>query len=124
MTAKIRRYISPTTHDYTVDAGGLKADTGYTSQVVLALGTERGTCQVAPEFGSRIHLIRKADENGRKLCEKYAIEALGHIAAKVQSLGVVATLADRAGQIDLVVALDLGRGVEIQKIPYTAQIGG
>lgn len=124
MTAKIRRYISPATHDYVVDAGGLKGDTGYTSQVVLALGTQRGTCQVAPEFGSRIHTIRKADETGRKLCEKYAVEALPHVAAKVKSLTATATLSTVVkGAIELVVEIDPGRGLPIQKIPYTAQLG-
>ena len=124
MTAKIRRLILPSTRDYTVDAGGLKADTGYASQVVVALGTKLGTCQVAPEFGSRIHTIRKADEAGRKLAEKYALEATAHIAAKVKSIKVVATLSTtKAGVIDFQVELDHGRGLPTEKVPYSATIG-
>lgn len=124
MAAKTRRYIDATTHDYIVYQGGLKADPGYTSQVVLALGTQRGTCQVAPEFGSRIHTVRFADESGRKLVEKYALEALAHITAKVQSLTVTVTLAKyQPGVMDIVVVIDPGRGMPAEKIPYTATLG-
>lgn len=100
MPAKARRWIG-TDGDYVVEAGNLRGDDGFTSKAVLALRTRKGSCLVFPQFGSRLHEIKKADERGRKLAEKRAYEAVAHLAAEVDELAVTATLTDVPGRIDI-----------------------
>lgn len=122
MAAKLRRYISHTTRDYVVTGGGFQADPGVSSKVVLALGMRRGSCPVYPEFGSRLHLVKKADERGRREAEAYAAEALEHLVGEVKDLEVTATLsASRPGAIDLDVSYRLGDVP--QRVPYTQRVG-
>jgi phage gp46-like protein len=98
-----RRWLDAQTLDYVVEAGGLKQDEGFTSQVVLALATRLGSCQVYPAFGSRLHQVKRADETGRRLAEAYAKLAIAHLSIK--DLRVVATLSKSApGRISLLVA--------------------
>lgn len=122
MAAKTRRYISPTTRDYVVTGGGFRADDGIVSKVYLALATRRGSCAVYPEFGSRLHLVRKADERGRREAIAYATEALTHLAGEVNDLEVTATVSSaRVGAIELEVAYRLG-DVQ-QRVPFTQRVG-
>jgi phage gp46-like protein len=102
-TVRARRWIDAQTLDYVVEAGGLKQDDGFTSQVVLALATRLGSCQVYPAFGSRLYQVKRADETGRRLSEAYAKLAIAHLSIK--ELRVVATLSKSApGRISLLVA--------------------
>lgn len=79
---RARRWIDAQTLDYIVEAGGLKQDDGFTSQVVLVLATRLGSCQVYPSFGSRLHQIKRADETGRRLAEAYARLAVARLTIK------------------------------------------
>lgn len=122
MAAKTRRWISPTTRDYVVTGGGFQGDSGVASKVYLALATKRGSSAVYPEFGSRLHLVRKADERGRREAIAYATEALTHLAGEVSDLEVSATVStDRVGAIELEVAYRLGDVP--QRVPYTQRVG-
>ncbi len=126
MPAKARRLIN-TEGDYEVSAGNLLGDDGFTSKAVLALRTRKGSCLVFPEFGSRLHEIKTADERGRKLAEKRAYEAVAHLAAEVDQLTVVATLLDdygrplTAGRIDIIVSGK--KGASSQTARYTSTPG-
>jgi phage gp46-like protein len=122
VAAKLRRYLSPATRDYVVSSGGFQGDDGIASKVVLALGMKRGSCPVYPEFGSRLHLVRKADERGRREAESYAREALAHLAGEVTELSVTATISTlRPGAIELDVSYRLGDVP--QRVPYTQRVG-
>jgi phage gp46-like protein len=122
VAAKLRRHVDPKTRDYTVESGGFKADAGYASQILLALGMERGSCPVFPEFGSRLHLVKKADDRGRRESEAYATEALSHLAGKLDDLVVTATLSTaRPGAIEIEVAYRLGN--ETLRVPFTSRAG-
>ena len=102
---KERRWIDPQTRDYVVEDGDLKQDYGFTSQVVLALATRLGNCLVMPNFGSRLHEVRRADEQGRMLTEKHAIQALQHLTSKFSGLTVTASIStERPGVIELEVS--------------------
>jgi phage gp46-like protein len=111
---KVRRWIDPTTRDYVVEVGELKQDYGFTSKVVLALSTKLGSCLVLPAFGSRIHEVKRADEQGRRLAEKHATNALQHLTTEIVGLSVVASISsDRPGVIEISVSgkrgqIDLG----------------
>lgn len=125
MAAKTRRYISPTTRDYVIESGGLRGDDGYSSKVILALGTELGSCQVAPNFGSRLHTIKIAGTASTRLAQKYGVEALAHIASEVKSLEVSAELhKDVKGAMKLTVSIDPGRGKQAVKVEYTSRVSG
>jgi phage gp46-like protein len=118
---RARRWIDAATGDYVVESGRLKQDDGFTSKAVLALRTKLGSCLAFPAFGSRLHEIRKADEQGRRLAEKFALMACAHLSAEVDDLKAVATLSERSGAIELVVS---GRkGNEVLRAPYTAVVG-
>lgn len=121
MAAKLRRYIHPTTRDYVVSGGGFQADSGVASKIVLALGMQRGSCPVYPEFGSRLHLVKRADERGRREAEAYAREALEHLAGEVTDLVVTATIStEKPGAIEIEVAYRLGDVP--QRVPYTQKV--
>lgn len=115
----LRRYIDPTTRDYVVRQGELVQDDGFTSKVVLALATRLGSAQALPEFGSRLHEIKHADERGRLLAEKHALRALAHLADEIAELRVTASLSTkRRGAIDVTVS---GRcGERVLNANYTA----
>lgn len=120
MPAVARRAISPTTGDYTVVSGGVEGDDGFTSKAVLALRTRYGSIPVYPEFGSKLHLVKFADERGRKLAEKYAFDAVRHLETEVEDLTVVAMLDKaRPGQIDIYVSGR--RGSTTYTAQYTAR---
>ena len=123
MASVARRYIDAKTGDYQVASGGFRGDSGFTSKAVLALRTQKGSITVYPEFGSRIHEVRIADERGRKMAEKRAYEAVAHLADEVEDLTVVATLpVNRPGQIDITVSGR--RGSTTYTANYTASVGG
>jgi phage gp46-like protein len=114
-----RRYIDPKTRDYVLEGGALKQDDGFTSKVVLALSTKLGSAQAYPAFGSRLHEVKRADEQGRKLAERHALRALAHLTSEIRDLKVVATLtANRPGAID--VAVSGTKGLAIVRASYTA----
>jgi phage gp46-like protein len=118
-----RRYLDAKSRDYVVLAGELQQDHGFTSQVVLALGTRLGSCLVLPEFGSRIHEVRRADEQGRMLAEKHAVRALQHLTGRFKDLHVVASISTkRPGAIELEVS---GKRGEVDlSTKYSASVGG
>lgn len=118
---KVRRWIDATTRDYVIEGGEVKQDYGFTSKVVLALGMRLGSCQVLPTFGSRLHEIRSANEQGRRLAEAYALLALQHLTDEIQDLTVTATIsAGSPGRIDLVVSGR--RGMTVLSATYTASL--
>lgn len=118
---RTRRWIDAATRDYVVEGGQLKQDDGFTSKVVLALGTKLGSCQVLPSFGSRLHEIKYADERGRKLAEAYARLALVHLTEEIQDLTITATLPG-AGRIDLVI--EGRKGTRGFRANYSHRLGG
>ncbi len=76
MPAK-RRNLDPSTHDYTVTAGGPVEDTTHTSTVVLLLSLHHGSCAVAPELGNKIWTqLGKLGDGAARKAEQYAVEAL------------------------------------------------
>ena len=116
-----KRWIDAETGDYVVERGVLKEDDGFTSEVALALRTRLGSCLVLPSFGSRLHEVKRADEQGRRLSEKHAINALAHLTRKVDNLTVSAALSvDRPGAIELVVAGK--RGQQALSAKYTTVV--
>lgn len=114
------RYISPSTGRYVVSAGGYQEDSSVASKVVLALRTRRGTAAVYPTFGSRLHEIRKADESGRRSAEKFARQALIHLARQVESLDVEAQLLGK-GIIGITVSAKQNGRVVV--VSYTQVVG-
>ena len=120
---RLRRYIDPKTRDYVVEGGQLKQDDGFTSEAVLALSTRLGSALAFPTFGSRLHEIKRADEQGRRLAEKHAIKALAHLERRVEGLRVEAALPkNRPGAIVLTVSGR--RGGDELSVDYTAVLGG
>lgn len=114
-----RRFIDARTADYVVEAGRLKQDDGFTSKVVLALRTRLGSCHALPGFGSRLHEVKRADEQGRQLAEKFAQLALSHVARDIADLRVTATLSSqRPGAIDF--AVSGHKGNRVLRANYTA----
>lgn len=115
----VRRWVEAETRDYVVEAGHLRQDDGFTSDVVLALATRLGSALCFPEFGSRLYEIKRADEQGRKLAEAHALKALEHLRAKVKDLKVQASISpSRPGAIDLEVSGT--RGYRVVRATYTA----
>jgi phage gp46-like protein len=118
-----RRYLDPSTRDYVAEGGRLKQDEGFTSKVVLALSTRLGSAQAYPTFGSRLHEIKRADEQGRQLAEKHALRALSHLTSEIRELHATATLPERTpGRIELTISGRRGR--ETVRVDYTAVLGG
>lgn len=118
---KVRRWIDPKSRDYVVEGGELKQDHGFTSKVVLALATKLGSCLVLPEFGSRIHEVKRADEQGRRLAEKHALNALHHLTAEITGLTVAAFIStERPGVIEIDVSGKRGQ-MELST-RYTASV--
>ena len=118
-----RRYVDAVTRDYVLTGGRLKQDDGFTSKVVLALGTRLGSAQAFPTFGSRLHEVKRADEQGRKLAERHAENALAHLTSEVKELKVVATLStERPGAI--LITVSGKRGTEVVRANYTATVTG
>jgi phage gp46-like protein len=114
-----RRYVDPKTRDYVVEGGALKQDDGFTSKVVLALATKLGSAHAFPTFGSRIHEVKRADEQGRKLAERHAMRALAHLTSEIRELSVTAALSkDRPGAIDIEVSGT--KGLAVVRASYTA----
>lgn len=123
VSVRLRRYIDPKTRDYVVDGGQLRQDDGFTSKVVLALATRLGSALAFPEFGSRLHEIKRADEQGRRLAEKHALKALAHLEREIGELKVDAKLPPhRPGAIELTVSGR--RGGDELSVDYTAVLGG
>jgi phage gp46-like protein len=123
MPAVARRWISASTGDYEVASGGLRGDDGFTSKAVLALRTRKGSIPIYPEFGSSLHLVKYADERGRKLAEKYAFDAVAHLEPEVEELAVRASISTlQPGQIHIVVSGR--RGSTTYTANYTAAVGG
>jgi phage gp46-like protein len=117
----VRRWIDPKTRDYVVENGDLKQDYGFTSQVVIALATRLGSCLVMPNLGSRIHEVRRADEQGRMLAEKHAVQALQHLSSRFKDLVATASIStERPGAIDLQISGKRGQ-VELS-MKYTASV--
>ncbi len=117
-----RRFIDAKTRDYVVEGGRLKQDDGFTSKVVLALATRLGSALAFPTFGSRLHEVKRADERGRRLAEKHAERALGHLASEIQGLKVEAKLVpSQTGAIEIVVSGM--RGDDTLNATYTATVG-
>lgn len=116
-TVRARRYVDAVTRDYVVEQGGLKQDDGFTSQVVLALATDLGSCQVLPTFGSRLREIKRADEQGRRLAEKHARTALAHLTDQVRDLMVTATIQPPSA---IVIVVSGRRGMTAVQATYTA----
>lgn len=123
MVAKARRRLDPKTRDYVLASGGIAEDAGIDTQVLLALGTRRGSCQVYADLGSRLHTIQRADTAGLRLAEFYAREALEHVRARVKDLRITASLASggKPGAIDLAVEYKIGN--ETKRVVYTATAG-
>lgn len=122
-TFGVRRYLDPKTRDYVAEGGALKQDDGFTSKVVLALSTKLGSAEAVPTFGSRLHEIRRADEQGKKLAESHALRALSHLTKDIQDLAVVATLSNKTpNRIDL--AITGKKGLQALRVDYTAVLGG
>lgn len=118
-----RRYVDAVTRDYVLTGGRLKQDDGFTSKVVLALATRLGSAQAFPTFGSRLHEVKRADEQGRKLAERHAENALAHLTSEVKELKVVASLPEgQKGVIAIVVSGK--RGTEVVRADYTATVKG
>lgn len=120
MTAKRARYINPATGDYSVESGGFSGDDTMASRIGLALRTRKGSSAAAPWFGSRLHLVKTADQRGALLVQKYAIEALAHLEDSVDELTVVASVV-APGRIDAVVSWR--RGASSGTTTYTP-VGG
>lgn len=116
---KPRRWIDAATRDYVVEGGDFKQDDGFTSKVVLALATRRGSCLVAPWFGSRLHEIRYADERGRGLAETFTKQALAHLTAQIKDLRVKATIVHKAA---ILIVVSGRRGRSAVRIEYTAKV--
>ena len=57
--------IDPETQDYVLEDGHLVRDDGLQGVVYLALFTERGSYPDDPEFGSRLHLLRRRKNPAR-----------------------------------------------------------
>lgn len=114
-----RRYIDATTRDYVLTGGRLKQDDGFTSKVVLALATKLGSAQAFPAFGSRLHEVKRADEQGRKLAERHAQTALSHLSSEIQDLKVAASLSKERPSAILIEASGR-RGSEVLRAAYTA----
>jgi phage gp46-like protein len=127
MAAASQRLVDAETRDYVVSSGGLQNDTGFTSKVVLALGTRKGSCTFFPEFGSRLHEVQTADERGRKLAEKFAWQAVEHLVDQVDALTVEASLKpfDRSPAIvgAIYVQVTGKRGTTTETARYTASAG-
>jgi phage gp46-like protein len=118
---KPRRWIDPATHDYVVENGDFKQDEGSTSKVVLALATKKGSCQVLPWFGSRLHEIRFADERGRGLAETFAKQALAHLVGELVGLSIKASVVN---QTAILLVIVWRRGTRPVRVQYTARVKG
>jgi len=119
--SKPRRWIDAQSRDWLVEGGDYKQDAGFTSKVVLALGTKRGSCQAYPRFGSTLHLVKHADERGRRLAEAYALIAVQHLASEARDLKATAELDTKwPGLIFLTVSGR--RGTTTVYAKYTARV--
>jgi hypothetical protein len=119
--SKPRRWLDASTRDFLVELGDYKQDAGFTSKVVLALGTKRGSAQAYPGFGSQLHLVKHADERGRRLAESYALLAVQHLRDEVRDLKATAELDARwPGLIFLTVSGR--RGTITVYAKYTARV--
>lgn len=74
-----RRWLDPSTRDYVISHGGPRDDVTRASQVLLRLATHRGSCAVAPELGSRLHLITRESPGATQRAVAYALEALADL---------------------------------------------
>lgn len=115
------RWLDPATHDYVVEAGDFKQDDGSTSKVVLALATKKGSCQLAPWFGSRLHEIRFADARGRGLAVTFAKQALAHLGSELVELSVTANIVQKTA---IVIVVAYRRGTRAVRVEYTARVKG
>ena len=119
----VRRYLDPKTRDYVADGGALKQDDGFTSKVVLALSTKLGSAEAVRTCGSRLHEIKRADEQGRKLAENHALRALAHLTTDIRDLRVAASISPKnPSRIDLVITGK--KGLQALRVDYTAVLGG
>lgn len=119
MPAKANRYVT-VDGDYEQLGGGVRGDDGFTSKVVLALRTKLGSMVAFPEFGSRLHEIKVADERGRKMAEKRAAQAVAHLADQVDGLKVAAFLTDDRGTRRIEIVVSGKRGSTELTAQYTA----
>ena len=90
---------------------------------MLALRTRRGSCPLAPTFGSRLHEIRKLSPRSDRLAESYAREAIEHLVAsrEVRALDVEASV---RGSALLIVLSYTTRAGERPSLPYLHLVEG
>jgi phage gp46-like protein len=118
---KPRRWIDAATKDFLVEGGDYKQDDGFTSKVVLALGTKLGTCQANPKLGSRLHEIQKVDDRGRRLAESYALMAVQHLSGEIKDLKVTAEL-DKKYPGAIFITVSGRKGTQAVFAKYTAKV--
>lgn len=73
------RYIDPASGEFTIERGVPRSDETVASDVILALRSRRGYCAGDPDFGSRLHTIKKLTPSARRLAEAYVLEAIRHL---------------------------------------------
>lgn len=118
-----RPYIDPRTGDYQLVSGSLRNDDTLASTVVLLLRTERGSCPVAPDHGSRLHTLRKATPDAGRLAREYVVEAIAPVKQWLRDLQVTAdVVSERTGaRLEVVVAYRDTSG-EARRVPYTRSL--
>lgn len=117
------RFIDPQTGDYVITNGAPRSDATVASEVVLALRSRRGSAGAAPEFGSRLHTIRKLTATSRALAAVYAREAIQHLIdrGEVRNPSFDVTLDDDANALRVVVSYT-NAARRSQSVPVTVPI--
>lgn len=121
MPAARRRYIDPATGDYVVENGGPRNDDTVGSQIVLAIGTRRGSCPVAIDLGSRLHEIRKARAGADRLAAAYIREAISHLIDRGEVQDPTIRVEIEGGRLDWTLAYH-DRAGQRQSIASTQRI--
>jgi phage gp46-like protein len=117
------RYIDPETGDYILANGAPTEDTTVASEVVLAIRSRRGSAGATPEFGSRLHTIKKLVPGADRLAMAYAREAIQHLIdrGEVVSPSFKVEL-DEAHQALLVTVTYTNRAQRAETVPVTVPI--
>lgn len=123
MVLAIRRYADPETLDFVLVHGAPRGDLTLATDVLRRLATRRGSIATLPNFGSRLHTIRKLVRNVHRLGEHYVRDALADLVAsrRIRDLEAKGT-ADRTRAALLVEVSFRDRGGSTQTVRYTHRV--
>lgn len=91
MSANTRFYIDPVKKDWVLFLGQPKQDDSVMSEAFYLLDLQRGSASAFPDWGSRLHTIKKLTANVQSEAKAMAEEALAPMVAdrRIQNLTVV-----------------------------------